>query len=92
MAINNLLTGCPAGCDDGLLLTAIPEDQDCTSYTLGRSQVSDLYIRPTGAPDIFASWATTPTYVASSVDNTVEDNSKTKWLLASAALPFPKRP
>jgi len=88
--INELLT-CPADCDTALLLPALPEEQDCTNYEILKSQVSDLFIRPTGAPDIFASWATTPTYVADSVDNTVTDNSKTKWLVGIGSVAIPEK-
>jgi hypothetical protein len=76
----NKFTTCP-DCDEDLLLTAIDEDQNCTTYEIEDSEVSDIFIRPDGAPDIFASWSTTPTYVADSVDNTVTDNTASKWLV-----------
>lgn len=87
--INNFLTGCPEDCDDVVTLPAIPEEQDCTSYDQELSQVSDLIIRPEGAPDVFASWATTPTYVADSIDNTVTDNSKSKHVVGIGGVAEP---
>jgi hypothetical protein len=87
--INNLIN-CPA-CDDVFALPAIDVDQDCTSFDMFEGEVQYLYIRPTGAPDIFASWATTPTYVADSVDNSVADNTKTKWLSGIGSIPAPEK-
>lgn len=89
--VNTFFTSCPADCDDDLLLPAIPADQSCTNYEQTRSQVRYLYIRPDGAPDIFASWSTTPTYVAASVDNTVTDNSKTKYLEGIGGIAVPEK-
>ena len=74
------LTGCPANCDDVNLLPAIPEEQDCTSYEILLSQISDLYIMPDGATNPLTSWATTPTATAGAIDNTITDNSKCKWI------------
>ena len=88
--VNSFLT-CPAGCDDDLLLGAIDADQDCTSYDQGRSQVSDLYIIPAAASDIFSSWSTTPAYVANSIDNTNADNTKAKWLVGIGGIPAPEK-
>lgn len=95
----NTILSCPADCTTALQLPAIGAEQDCTNYNQSLSQISDLYIRPDGAPDIFATWATVPTYVAASVDNTVTDNSKTKWITGIGSVPpaekevtiYPKR-
>ena len=87
--INNFLTGCPADCDDVVLLPAIPEEQGCTSYDQELSQVCDLYIIPDGAADIFADWATTPTYVADSIDNTDTTNAKAKHIVGIGGVPEP---
>lgn len=84
----NVFTTCP-DCDDELLLPAIAEDQDSACYDQELSEVSDLYIRPSGAPDIVASFATTPTYVADSIDNTVTDNSKSKHLVGIGTIAEP---
>ena len=78
--INQTLTSCPADCADTALLLAIPTNQDCASYPLNRSQIARLYIIPSGAPDIFANWSTTPTAVSGAVDNTVTNNTKSKYL------------
>lgn len=92
------LASCPADCDTDNLLPAIPEAQDCTSYTPAYSQVSDLYIMPDGATNPLTSWSTTPTATAGAIDNTVTDNSKCKWIVGEGAVTvaetetnFPKR-
>lgn len=87
----NTFLSCPADCDTELLLPAISAEQDCTNYDQPKSQVSDLFIRPTGAPDIFGSWSTTPTYVADSVDNTVTDNSASKWIVGIGNVAVPEK-
>jgi hypothetical protein len=84
--MNNLIA-CPADCATELLLPAILAEQDCTNYDQYYSQVSDLYIIPDGAADIFASWSTTPTLVSGAIDNTVADNSKAKWLVGIGSVP-----
>lgn len=92
MPINNILTGCPADCDEDNLLPAIPETQDCTSYAQTLSQISDLYIIPdTAGIDVFTNWATTPTATVGAIDNTVTDNSKAKWLVGIGGLPAPEK-
>ncbi len=80
------LTGCPADCDSNNLLPAIPEAQDCTSYEVKLSQVSDLYIMPDGATNPLASWSTTPTAVAGAIDNTDTTNAKCKWLVGEGEI------
>lgn len=91
MPLNNILTGCPADCDDDNLLPAIDVNQDCTSYPQTLSQVSDLYIIPTAADDIMASWSTTPTAVTDAIDNTIEDNTKAKWLVGIGGIAAPDK-
>lgn len=91
LTINTFLSGCGADCDDVVLLPAIPEEQDCTVYGQLKGEISDLYIIPTGAPAIMASWSTTPTAVANAVDNTVTDNSKSKWLVGIGDRPAPEK-
>jgi hypothetical protein len=85
--MNNFLTGCPEDCDDVLLYPAIPAEQNCTSYPQTLAEVSDLFLVPDGAPDIFATFSGTPTYVADSVDNTVTDNTASKWLVGIGSIP-----
>lgn len=92
MAYQNLtLTTCPDACDDDFTLPAIAADQSCTSYQQGRSQINRLYIIPAGASDILADWATTPTYVANSIDNTTTDGSKAHYLVGIGELPAPEK-
>lgn len=78
MADNVSLITCPADCATDNVWPAIPAEQDCPSYEQSLSQVSDLIIIPTGAPDVFTDWAgeiPTPTYVNDSIDNTLADNT-----------------
>jgi len=89
--MSNIFLDCPVDCDTDLLLVAIPEEQDCTSYDQQYSQVSDLVIQPTGATTPFASWSTTPTLVSGAIDNTVTDNSKCKWLVGEGGIATPTK-
>lgn len=78
MADNISLISCPADCATDNVWPAIPADQDCPSYTQSLSQVSDLIIIPTGAPDVFDDWSgdnPTQVYVNDSIDNTIADNT-----------------
>jgi len=88
---NNLLTGCPDDCADDFTLPAVAADQACTNYAQGRSQLNRLYIIPSGAPDIFADWATTPTFVSASIDNTTADGSKAHEFVGMGELPAPEK-
>lgn len=88
---NNTLTTCPDACDDDFTLPAAAADQSCTNYTQGRSQLNRLYIIPSGAPDIMADWATTPTYVSASIDNTTTDGSKAHYFVGIGELPVPEK-
>ena len=72
---------CPDDCTDVNLLPAILADQDCTVYTQSLSQVSDLYIIPSSADDIFTDWSTTAANATGKVDNTATDNSKAHWFV-----------
>lgn len=75
MAQTNVFLDC-GDCLEVVDLPAISEEQDDTCYDQELSEVSDLIIRPDGAPDCFANFATTPTYVTDSIDNTAGDGSK----------------
>jgi hypothetical protein len=88
MAAQNIFLSCPANCSTDLDYVAIDVDQDCAPLLL-KSEVSDLIIQPDGAPDVFADFATTPTYTALSIDNTVTDNSKSKHLVGIGDVPDP---
>jgi hypothetical protein len=72
-------------------MPAIPIEQDCTDYAQLNSQISDLFLRWNGAPDVFASWQTIPTYVAGAVDNANTDNSKSKWLVGIGGIGVPEK-
>jgi hypothetical protein len=86
MAFNAFIT-LPDDCTDDFFLPAMTADQNCTSYVQGLSQICDIWIVPDEATDIFANFATTPTYVSGSVDNTVTDNSKAKHFVVIGELP-----
>lgn len=83
----NAFLTCPDDCADSFLLPATTADQNCTDFVQGLSQICDIWIIPEEADDIFANFATTPTYVSASVDNTVADNSKAKHLVVIGELP-----
>lgn len=72
--------GCPSGCDDELLLVALPEDPDCVVIP-DLSEISDLYIEPTGADSAFDYSGGAPVENAGGIDNTDTLNAKTKWLV-----------
>lgn len=91
LVVQNFLTGCGVDCDDVVLLPPIPEVQDCTTYTQTLSQVSDLFLIPDDASDIFASWSTTPTLVSGGIDNTNADNTKAKWLVGMGGVAAPEK-
>lgn len=81
---------CLSGCGDGTFnLVAIPADQNCSEIP-DLSQVSDLYITPTGATDAFDYTGGDPTAVVGGIDNTVTDNSKTKWLVGKGGVDDPE--
>lgn len=86
MAINSMLTGCPANCDDDNLLPAIPTEQDCASYPQTLSQIGHLYIMPTGATNPWANWSTTPTDNAG-INNNEALNAASKWLVGIGEIP-----
>ena len=90
--LNLTSISCPDDCADVNLLPAIAADQDCTGYTQTLSQVCDLYIIPSAAPDIFADWDDPGTIaaVADSVDNTVADNTKAHWLVGIGGVAEPE--
>lgn len=87
--LNDFLV-CPDNCDEEFVFGALPENQDCTDYEMELAEISDVYFIPDGAHDIFAAWATTPTYVANSIDNTATDNTQARRLTVIGTLPAPE--
>jgi len=77
MSTINSYLNCPTNCDTSVLLPAISQEQDCTSYPQKDSQVCDLVIQPDGADAPFA-WTvpTAPTLVVGGIDNTNVANAK----------------
>lgn len=72
---------CPSACGATLNYGALPSDPNCVSVP-PLSEISDIYIQPTGATAPF-NWTTptAPTAVSGAIDNTQTDNSKTKHLV-----------
>lgn len=93
MAVNNF-GSCPEDCNTELLLPALDADQNCTTIAALESQLTDVWFKPAAAADSpFTGWgtgvisATDPTATPTSIDNTVTDNSKVKWLVVEGELP-----
>lgn len=71
---------CPSACGGTLNYGALPADPDCVSVP-PLSEISDIYIQPTGATAPFDWGGSDPTAVSGAIDNTAVDNSKTKHLV-----------
>lgn len=71
---------CPSACGATLNYGALPEDPNCVSVP-PLSEISDIYITPTGATDAFDYSGGDPVAVSGGIDNTVTDNSKTKHIV-----------
>ena len=80
---------CPIGCATGVQYVAIDADQSCVPVPK-KSQVNMLVITPDGAPQPI-DWSVSPVlYIASSIDNTVTDNSKSKSLVGMGDVAEPE--
>jgi hypothetical protein len=88
---DNIFTVCPAVCEEDYLLPAHDVDQECVDYDQPLSQVSDVYIRPNGATDPLAAFATTPTYVANSIDNSDATGAKTHYFVGEGGVDVPEK-
>lgn len=80
---------CPSGCDDELLLVALPEDPDCVVIP-DLSEISDIYIEPTGADSAFDYSGGDPVENAGGIDNTDTTNAKSKWLVGIGEIGDPE--
>lgn len=95
MAINVFGTICPTDCNTTLDLPILDVDQNCTSYELYESQLTDIWIKPfaaVGTP--FTGWSDTFSAITAnvtSIDNTSADNSKSKWLVGKGGVPVPDK-
>lgn len=75
---------------DTLNLGAIPTDQNCLLVP-PLSQVSDLYIQPDGATAPFDWTSGSPAEpMTSGIDNSVTDNSASKWLVGKGGVVAPE--
>lgn len=97
MAIN-IFGDCPDDCNTILQLPALDVDQNCTSYSLFESQLTDLWIKPnTALVTPFAGWgtgvisATDPTASPASIINAALDNSAVKWVVGEGGVPAPDK-
>jgi hypothetical protein len=90
MSTINSYLNCPTNCDTSVLLPAISQEQDCTSYPQKDSQVCDLVIQPDGADAPFA-WTvpTAPTLVVNAIDNTEALNAKSKRIVGTGGVDAP---
>lgn len=94
MALNTFPSLCPTDCNGTLNYPAIEADQDCTSYDINYSELTDLWIQPTGAGAPFSAWLTgvyTVTPEPTNIDNTVTDNSATKWIVGAGGVAVPEK-
>lgn len=89
--MNTFLT-CPADCDTALVLGAIDVQQDCTTYVQKYSQVCDVLLTPTGAPQPL-DWTGAPTVtaVAGAVDNADTVGGKSKWIVGEGGIAVPEK-
>ena len=90
-AINVSLITCPDDCTDVNLLPAIPAVQDCTSYEQTLSQVSDLFLIPSAASDIFSDFGTDDAdNVTDTIYNADDTNTYAKWLVGIGGVAEPE--
>lgn len=90
MALINFLT-CPEDCDTDILLPAISQDQDCSTWVPKDSQVCDLFIVPSGAPDPF-DWTTPATPADGATINNAEAlNAAPKRLVGEGGIAVPEK-
>lgn len=89
--LNYFLT-CQSECSPDVHWGSISQLQDCTSYPVLDSQVSDLVLVPFCADDPF-SWADpdTPAYLANSIDNTNTTGTKAKRLVGRGGVAIPEK-
>ena len=71
---------CPSACGGTLNYGALPTDPNCVSVP-PLSEISDIYIRPTGATDAFDYSGGDPVAVSGAIDNSDTTNTKTKHLV-----------
>lgn len=80
---------CPSACGVALNYGALPSDPDCVSIP-PLSEISDLYIQPTGATAPFDYSGGDPVAVSGAIDNTDTSNAKTKHLVVIGTLDEPE--
>ena len=92
MPLTDFVNLCPADCNTALLYPAIDADPSCTNFDTFESQVSDVWIMPTGAANPFT-WAVgeTITGVAPNVDNTDTLNAFSKWMKGEGGVAVPDK-
>lgn len=93
MALNLFPSLCPSDCST-LNLPPIDGDQNCTSYDLDYSELTDLWIQPTGAVAPFSAWVPgvyTITPEPANVDNADITNGFSKWLVGAGGVAVPDK-
>lgn len=94
MALNSFPSLCPTDCNGTLNYPAIEADQDCTSYTIDYSELTDLWIQPSGATAPFSAWVPgvyTVTPEPANIDNTDTTNAASKWLVGAGGVAVPDK-
>ena len=80
---------CPSACGVALTYGALPSDPDCVGIP-PLSEISDIYIQPTGATAPFDYTGGNPTAVSGAIDNTDTTNAKTKHLVVIGTMGDPE--
>jgi hypothetical protein len=97
MALTVFANVCPADCSTEFDFLNLDTDQNCAG-TPYLSQVTDLWMQPTGgtatAVSPFTGWTSvlsTITATAAAIDNSVADNTKTKWVTGIGSVDVPEK-
>lgn len=94
MALTTFANVCPADCSVEFEFLNLDTDQNCAG-SQELSQITDVWMQPVGgtatAVSPFTNWATTPTVTAGAVDNSVADNTKTKWITGIGSVDAPDK-
>ena len=80
----------PTDCDGTLDFPALPDYSNECIPIPGKSQINEIYITPDGATDGFNYSGGDPTLTVGGFDNSVTDNSKSKFLPCSGGMDAPE--
>lgn len=97
MALTVFSNICPPDCSTEFTFLNLDTDQNCAGNPF-LSQVTDLWIQPVGgtatAVSPFTGWTSvlsTITATAGAIDNTVTDNTKTRWITGVGNVDVPEK-